>query len=164
MESAPVYITYHLFYLVDAQDETVALPNDLQESNGLICPLATGAVVITGTDMGKVTVGVDVLAAEPEPSMEGWDEGAEVSVYAPQGKLNAGSMESGPPGLPELSAHGPGWYRIRCLARNRLAELNSIGSEVNSEEFLLQCWPAPWAPEKVHKIQWHLARNAPPAD
>jgi hypothetical protein len=65
------------------------------------------------------------------------------------------------PGLPELSAHGPGWYRIRCLARNRLAELNSIGSGPRSEEYLLVCWPAPPAPERVHGIQWHLSGGLP---
>ncbi|UKA68370.1 hypothetical protein LFT44_08285 [Arthrobacter sp. FW306-05-C] len=152
-----VPVTYHLFYLIDFQDETVPAPKDLEESNGLICPLRSGAVVITGTDTGKVTVSVDLHDAEPELSMDGWDEGADVSVHAPHGKLNVDAVGYEFPGLPELSTQGPGWYRIRCLARNRLAELNSIGSDPRSEEYLIVCWPAPPAPERVHAIQWHIS-------
>ncbi|MET3722054.1 hypothetical protein [Arthrobacter sp. UYEF21] len=152
----PVTVNYHLYCLVDYQDETIPMPRDLEEGNGLICPLNTGAVVISGTDMGKVTVRVKTAEAEPVLSMEGWDEGADVSVHAPHGKLNVDAIAYDFPGLQELTEHGPGWYRIRCLARNRLAEMNSIAHDPNTEEYLLICWPAPQAPEQVHTIQWSM--------
>ena len=153
-----VTVNYHLFYLVDYRDETVPQPWDLQGSNGLVCPLTSGGVVITGTDMGKVAVHVSPLDFEPELSLQGWDEGADVSVYAPHGRLYVDAVAYDYPGLPRLTKHGPGWYRIRCLARNRLAEMNAIKDRAGTEAFSLACWPAPRAPERIHRLEWSIGR------
>ena len=83
-------------------------------------PLDAGAVVLTGTDTGFITVGVSLLDAEPEFSLDGWEEAVDVSVHAPKVQLAVDRFGK-TPSLPELSTAGPGWYRIRCMARDRLS-------------------------------------------
>lgn len=115
------------------------------------CPLDAGAVIITGTDTGRVTVGVSVVDSEPEFSLAGWEEAVDVSVHAPEGQLFVDTYFVDSPSLPLLSPTGPGWYRVRCLERGRLTELDTNSLE-STEEHQLIVWPAPPGPEKVHHI------------
>jgi hypothetical protein len=154
MRTVPVTVMSNCY-----QARPAAFADDLKESTGSSAPLRRGPVVITGTPERSC---VDVNKTELELSLDGWDEGADVSVHAPHGKLNADAERSEFPGLPELSANGRGWYRIRCLARNRFAKLNSIGPDPRSGDYLIVCWPAPPIPERVHAIQSHLS-GGPPA-
>ena len=145
-----VDISYRLYYLVDDNIPAIPSPQQLKDCDGLVCPLDAGAVILTGTDTGFITVGVSLLDSEPKFSLDGWEEAVDVSIHAPKGQLAVGGFNH-TPSLPELSTAGPGWYRIRCMARGRLSEFNTISLE-STEEHLLLVWPAPPAPEKVHHI------------
>lgn len=143
-------ISYSLYSLVDDNIPAIPSPQQLKDCNGLVCPLEAGAVVLTGTDTGFITVGVSLLDSEPEFSLNGGEEAVDVSVHAPEGQLGVGGFND-TPSLPQLSTAGPGWYRVRCLARGRLSEFNTISLE-STEEHLLLVWPAPPAPEKIHHV------------
>ncbi|MBT2515447.1 hypothetical protein [Arthrobacter sp. ISL-30] len=149
-----VDISYRLYSLVDDNIPAIPSPQQLKDCNGLVCPLDAGAVILTGTDTGFITVGVSLLDSEPEFSLNGWEEAVDVSIHAPKGQLAVDGFND-TPSLPELSTAGPGWYRIRCLARGRLSEFNTISIE-STEEHLLLVWPAPPAPEKVHHVAFRF--------
>jgi hypothetical protein len=139
-----VDISYGGYRLVDDNIPTIPSPQQLKDCDGLVCPLDAGAVILTGTDAGFITVGVSLLDSEPEFSLDGWEEAVDVSIHAPKGQLAVDGFND-TPSLPELSTAGPGWYRIRCLARGRLSEFNTISLK-STEEHLLLVWPAPPAP------------------
>ncbi|MET3175958.1 UNVERIFIED_ORG: hypothetical protein ABIB52_003831 [Arthrobacter sp. UYCu721] len=143
-------ISYRSYRLVEDNIPAIPSPQQLKDSNGLVCPLDAGAVILTGTDTGFITVGVSLLASEPEFSLDGWEEAVDVSIHSPTGQLAVDGFDQ-TPFLPELSTAGPGWYRIRCMARGRLSEFNTISLE-STEEHLLLVWPAPPSPEKVHHV------------
>ncbi len=143
-------ISYSLYSLIDDNIPAIPSPQQLKDCNGLVCPLDAGAIVLTGTDTGFATVGVSLLDSEPEFALDGWEEAVDVSIHAPKGQLAVGGFND-TPSLPELSTAGPGWYRVRCMARGRLSEFNTISPE-STEEHLLLVWPAPPSPEKVHHV------------
>jgi hypothetical protein len=149
-----VDISYRGYRVVDDNIPTIPSPQQLKDCNGLVCPLDAGAVILTGTDTGFITVGVALLDSEPEFSLDDWEEAVDVSVHSPTGLLGVDGFNDAP-SLPELSTAGPGWYRIRCLARGRLSEFNTISLE-STEEHLLLVWPAPPAPEKIHHVAFRL--------
>lgn len=148
------FISYRLYYLVDDNIPVLPSPQQLEDCDGFVCPLDAGAVILTGTDTGYITVGVSLLDSEPEFSLDGWEEAVDVSVHAPTGQLSVDGFGE-TPSLPPLSTAGPGWYRVRCLARGRLSEFNTISLR-STEEHLLLVWPAPPAPEKVHHVAFRL--------
>jgi hypothetical protein len=143
-------ISYRLYSLVDDNIPAIPSPQQLKDCNGLVCPLDAGAVVLTGTDTGFITVGVSLLDSEPEFALDGWEEAVDVSIHAPEGQLGVAGFND-TPSLPKLSTAGPGWYRIRCMARGRLSEFNTISLE-STEEHLLLVWTEPPSPEKVHHV------------
>ncbi|WP_458110985.1 hypothetical protein M1D88_11310 [Arthrobacter sp. R1-13] len=145
-----VDISYRGYRLVDDRIPTIPSPQQLKDCNGLVCPLDAGAVIRTGTDTGFITVGVSLLNSEPEFALGGWEEAVDVSVHSPTGQLAVDGFDQ-TPSLPELSTAGPGWYRVRCMARGRLSEFDTISRE-STEEHLLLVWQAPPSPEKVHNI------------
>lgn len=153
-----VDISYRGYRLVDDNIPAIPSPQQLKDCKGLVCPLDAGAVILTGTDTGFITVGVSLLDSEPEFALDGWEEAVDVSVHSPTGQLAVDGFDQ-TPSLPELSTAGPGWYRIRCLARGRLSEFNTISRE-STEEHLLLVWPAPPAPEKVHHVALHIGDSA----
>lgn len=150
-----VDVSYSQYHLVDDSIPTIATPQQFNDCNGLMVVLDAGAIVLTGTDTGLITVGVSLLDSEPEFSLDGWEEAVDVSIHAPEGQLGVASLMGDAPSLPELSTAGPGWYRVRCLARGRVSEFQTISLE-STEEHLLLVWPAPSAPEKVHHVAFRF--------
>ncbi|HEV8626241.1 MAG TPA: DUF6461 domain-containing protein [Acidimicrobiia bacterium] len=109
-------------------------------ANGLVAPVADGLVVRTGTPEGSVNVELRVTE-EPPPEVElvGWDEVVEVSWTAP-----AGSAAFVGSGMGARTPPWPGEYRVRVNARGR-------DRADGREHFRLHVWPAPVAPQTVHK-------------
>ncbi|WP_269856980.1 hypothetical protein [Streptomyces sp. RPT161] len=65
-----------------------------------------------------------------------------------------GAIEDEPEEMP-ISAAGPGWYRLRVYARGRDQGAEAIDLDIDDdpvEEYLIQSWPAPQAPETHHKM------------
>lgn len=69
-----VDVSYRLYYLVEDNIPVIPSPQQLKDCDGLVCPLDAGAVILTGTDTGFITVGVSLLDSEPEFALDGWEE------------------------------------------------------------------------------------------
>jgi hypothetical protein len=147
--SGPIDVTYHQFWLLDSGQRT----RPTNALNGLVGVAPPGAAMIwTGIHSGSVTLSVEARAAAPETvDVAGWDEVVEVSLAAPAGHVRpAALMADVPHPFPELTAAGPGDYRIRVHARGR--DENSDGVDFEPvEEYLVMAWPAPPAPERIHR-------------
>jgi hypothetical protein len=112
------------------------------------------AIVITGTQFGDVSV--TVQAGESDPGLDTglWQEITEFSLASGPGGQGLGitSGGQGPYEFQRLTPPGAGNYRVRVHARGRDA---GAGEDVVEgepvEEHFLQIWPAPPAPEIIHK-------------
>ena len=129
----------------------LALP---ETYDGLIAATAGLAIVRTGTQSGWVAVRIAVAGAAPGLDADGWDEVAEVSLSAAPDSpgLSVISDGTGPDELAALTPAGAGSYRVRVHARGRDAGAAAdVVEGAPVEEHLIQVWPAPPAPEAVHK-------------
>ncbi len=129
----------------------LALP---ETYDGLIAATAGLAIVRTGTQSGWVAVRIAVAGAAPGLDTDGWDEVAEVSLYAAPDSpgLSVTSDGTGPDELAALTPAGAGSYRVRVHARGRDAGAAAdVVAGAPVEEHLIQVWPARPAPEAVHK-------------
>jgi hypothetical protein len=126
-----------------------------RDFNGLInvpaVALSSFAIVMTGTEHGKVSVSVDWRDTEPPLDLEPWDEIVEVSMwFEEEPGVVFGPLATPEEALPQLP---PGWYRVRVLARGRdhgYDLMTVAGAPV--EEHLIMAWPAPEGPEVRHKL------------
>lgn len=155
MPSALVRVSYSSFYLTDGPNFVVPMKEDFEGGSGLIFPLSSGAVIATGTDTGPVVVEVELCEQEPPLELVGWEECVDASVHTPLGELFVDSPMDETPDLPILSSAGPGWYRVRCMARHREPSHHHIGMEPTGEAYRFQVWPAPAAPEARHTSIWN---------
>lgn len=123
-------------------------------ASGLVGVEPGVAVVLTGTQFGNVLMGVQAGESDPGLDTGRWDEVVEVSlVSGPGGQgLNVSSGGNKHEGFWQLTPPGAGSYRVRVHARGRDtgADLDVVDDEP-VEEHLVQIWPAPAAPEVVHK-------------
>lgn len=128
----------------------LALP---ETYDGLIAATAGLAIVRTGTQSGPVAVRIAVAGAVPGLDADGWDEVAEVSLSAVPDSpgLSVISDGTGPDELAALTPAGAGSYRVRVHARGRDARAAGVVVGAPVEEHLIQMWPAPPAPQAVHK-------------
>ncbi|MFI6530633.1 hypothetical protein [Streptomyces uncialis] len=110
-------------------------------STGLAAPMTTGAIIMTGINMGTVNVTATPLPGPPsqDEDRSGWEEIVEISVRA-TGRLRVESLEQGPAHLPSLNPTGAGWHRLRVHARGREAHYDEVVTDPG-EEYLLLAWP-----------------------
>jgi hypothetical protein len=131
--------------------------------NGLVAVVPGGAVIRTGRSDGPVRIRLRVLA-EPPPDpdsprpggwdLRDWDEVVEVSWHADVGSASVVD----PDGIPaaetlwEQTPPWPGDHRLRVAARGR-------DDADHRESYELWVWPAPPAPELVHRRTDHLGHR-----
>ncbi|MFF5257648.1 hypothetical protein ACFY4C_01785 [Actinomadura viridis] len=72
-------------------------------------------------------------------------------MHAPDGELRVAAIGADGPDLPPSAALGPGPYRVRAHARGRDTGRALRGTGEMVEDYLFQIWPAPPAPEIIHK-------------
>jgi hypothetical protein len=123
-------------------------------ANGLVGVSPGLAMVSTGTQFGNVSIGV--VAGESDPGLDTgqWDEVVAVSlVSGPDGEgLSVTSDGDSAHEFVHLTPPGAGSYRVRVHARGRHAGAEAdVVSGRPVEEHLVQIWPAPAAPEIIHK-------------
>ncbi|MFD9595075.1 hypothetical protein ACFWA9_20300 [Kitasatospora sp. NPDC059973] len=147
-----VHVSDRSFGLLDTGLIPVGPEDDY--SNGLVITMTSGARIHTGIHTGPACAYVTVLTARPDDGKgpdPRWSEVVEASVHAPRGNLRVDSLSDGPvPGLPVLSAQGPGWYRLLVKARGRDTAPDSVVSEP-VEDYEITIWPEP--PSRSHIIQ-----------
>jgi hypothetical protein len=123
-------------------------------ANGLVGVAPGLAMVVTGTQFGNVSVGVQAGESDPGLDIGQWDEVVEVSlVSGPDGEgLSVTSDGDESHEFLHLTPPGAGSYRVRVHARGRDAGADrDVVSGRPVEEHLIHIWPAPEAPETVHK-------------
>ncbi|WP_433059928.1 DUF6461 domain-containing protein [Dactylosporangium sp. CS-033363] len=127
--STQIKVRGHRFGL--AERELPAL--DDFAATGLVAGTDGGAVIHTGIADGWLHVQLVVLAEPPAGVEDGWEEAAEVSWRALEGRaaLDARGRAATPP--------SPGDYRLRVYARGR------DEGDVFYEHYRLVVWPAPAA-------------------
>lgn len=152
--SASLLTEDHSFALADGPDFPI---ETARWATGLTAQMSIGTMIFTGVNKGLVHVTTDVLQSAPDrhsldawTALDEWEDVVEVTVYAPVGDLRVHQHSYGPfdvpPDLPNLSAAGPGSYRLRVHAqgRDRYYDQNRDDSE---ERYHLIAWPAePIAP------------------
>jgi hypothetical protein len=143
------------YYWVSAGDpgQEFVVP-DPGGANGLVGVSPGLAMVITGTQFGHVSIGVQAGESDPGLDTDRWDEVVEVSlVSGPGGQgLSVTSDGDASHGFLDLTPPGAGSYRVRVHARGRDigADLDVVEDEP-VEEHLVQIWPAAATPEVIHK-------------
>jgi len=139
----------HQFLLRDAE----RYGHPVNGHNGLV-DLAPpgGAIIFTGVHSGPVAVSVEARRSAPDGvDFNGWDEVVEVSLTVPDGQLKpAAPMDDGADPFPVLTLAGPGDYRIRIHARGRDTDFDGAVDEP-VEQYRIVVWPAPPAPQTIHR-------------
>ena len=146
-----VNVSHHLVLLVeDGYHPGAALPPAV---TGLVDGGRDCVVVHTGIHTGAVTVTVETLDAPPPAVDRNWEEVAEVTLHASRGRVRIGTVLG--TGVPDalsdvLTPGGPGDYRVRVHARGRDTDIDGTAL-TPFEDYAIQLWPAPPAPETVYK-------------
>ncbi|MGW7003667.1 hypothetical protein ACWGCW_12760 [Streptomyces sp. NPDC054933] len=151
-----LYVTDSAFWITEPTSEVFQGAG--VGGNGLVWVGHGSATIVTGVNYGPVKVTVDAQSHEPTLEMREWDEVVEVSVHFDTDEADleslGGAVEDEPEEMP-VSAAGPGWYRLRVHARGRDQGAETIDLDIDDdpvEDYLIQSWPAPQAPEIHHKM------------
>jgi hypothetical protein len=145
-----VSVDDHWFALVEGEP-----PADVDfHANGVVTAVPGGAVIRAGRAEGSVRVLLAVLAEEPaEVDGTGWDEIVDISWHAAQGHASVvGPRAPGDRNLRRATAPWPGDYRLRVHASGR-------DDPADDEHYELVVWPAPPAPQIVHKATDRLGHR-----
>ncbi|MER6442787.1 hypothetical protein ABT275_41770 [Streptomyces sp. NPDC001185] len=111
-------------------------------SNGLVVPMAQGALIVTGINTGNVRVSLLPLEGPPvEAPAESWEEIVEVSLHAPKSNLQLESLEFGAVAPATRAESASSWYRLRVHARGREVLRDKVSLDP-VEDYLLISWPA----------------------
>ncbi|MEU8542994.1 hypothetical protein AB0C52_23915 [Streptomyces sp. NPDC048717] len=141
-------------------DESPRIQQPLGEPvNGLIAVTRDAASIRTGVREGTVLLDVRLVDTEPTLNTDGWDETVDTTFTSTTGFARAGSYEHA---LDLNLAHrGPGTYRLRLYAAGRDTHPGAIRRRNAKpvEHYLLHVWPAPSAPETVHKATDTVGRS-----
>ncbi len=146
-----VEVVGHRFALAEGGfPETVGEP-----ANGLVHVVPGGFVVRTGTAEGHLSIFLRVQAEEPaELDLEPWHEIVDVSYQAVEGAGSVlGPYAPAGPGLQGATPPWPGPVRARVCARGRDEAV------LHAETYEIVLWPAPTAPEVVHKATDRLGHR-----
>ncbi|MFD6243563.1 hypothetical protein [Streptomyces roseolus] len=99
-----------------------------------------------------VTVGVDVLAAQPVDDSDDFDHVVEASLDLTSGRLVVLGCTDYFPDAARFEMP-TGWIRVRASRRNLAAAVRSESDRTpeTSEQVWLQAWPAPYAEPHIIK-------------
>ena len=125
-------------------------PSKYMGTNGLISALGFLAIILTGTDAGRVSVTADWRQDAPPVDLDSWDEVVEVSMLFDEDQAALFGHDDRDERFPLLDA---GSYRVRVHARGRDQGAAVMYPGDNPvEEHLVVAWPQPQAAEKIHKV------------
>lgn len=134
-----VWAEYHQFYLMSPQNDELAAAT---EDNRLLAPMpGGGAIVTTGVSLGGVRYAARPLREAPVLESDGWEDIVEATISVPDGVLNVVGWAAGSVDERNLASAGPGMYRVRAYARDRLAQYD-LSALRAKERFMFEIWPA----------------------
>ncbi|MER5408908.1 hypothetical protein [Streptomyces sp. NPDC002769] len=123
-------------------DDGVIAVETADWSNGLVAPMAQGALIVTGINTGYIRVSLLPLEGPPvEAPAESWEEIVEVSLHAPKSNLQLESLEFGAVAPATRAESASSWYRLRVHARGREVLRDKVSMDP-VEDYLLISWPA----------------------
>jgi hypothetical protein len=157
--SVRIHVQDHGFFVTDRDVDTPFETMDY--STGLAGVMDCAALIHAGIDRGYVEVTAQALRErsaldtdEQWDDLATWEDVAEVSLYVPNGHLTVEQLEQPPlderERLPVLSAHGPGYYRLRMHASGRDRHYDQVVDQ-SGERFHFLAWPAPLQPPLIIK-------------
>ncbi|MBE8524855.1 hypothetical protein ILP97_46525 [Amycolatopsis sp. H6(2020)] len=112
----------------------------------------TCAVIVTGIYDGDVHVTAETWRHRPPvPDLGQWQDVIEISVAWPGGRMQVIGADVDPPSRAVFGdAQPPGGYRMRVAGRNR-DDGEARTADLPPEQYLVQVWPGPPAPDRVFK-------------
>ncbi len=163
-----VFVHYGFLYLGSDDDVGATLIEERAgQTNGLIGAQQPGRVsMITGLHTGEVSLTVEWLPTQPVVG-DDWDDVVEVPFVIEQTELTLSSFEDSIP--VEVPQTGPHRVRYSASAMDAGKELDTPDEgEQTPDRYLLQLWPAPFAPDAIVRetaaiaAYWHrVARGEP---
>ncbi|MFI1397244.1 hypothetical protein [Streptomyces sp. NPDC020681] len=165
-DSMPVsYCQYYLQgddFLVEYDDaDTIGR---IHAGNGLAAGGPEHLTVLSGTHTGEITLTTEQLQDAPPPPGDEWETAVDVSICSTSGALWLAQWGGDVvPDAGNFAISGAGWYRVRVQTRGRDAGRGPEASDVpdapaSVEEHCLTIWPAPPAPDLVHRAADAIAR------
>lgn len=144
-----VPVAYHLFFLAEANTDPTP---SISTANGLVDIQPGMVIIFTGIHTGDARLTVEARNGPPtEVSAEAWDEIVEVSFDASIGRMAVSALgDDVTDPFPILTHVGAGSYRARVHARGRDTDIDGTVFEP-VEDYLIQIWPAPPAPQRIYK-------------
>ncbi|MBK3576661.1 hypothetical protein JHN63_23205 [Streptomyces sp. MBT65] len=157
-----MFVSYRQYYLQG--DEFLSEYDDSDTVRRIFAgnSLAAGGpehlTVLAGTHTGWIRLTTRQSADEPPLPGEEWETVVDVSIYSTSGSLWlfrwGGDVEED---AGNFATAGAGWYRVRVQARGR-DEGAGHAEDTPVEEHTLSVWPAPPAPDTVHRANDAFAR------
>jgi hypothetical protein len=141
-----IFADYNQFYLWDRQAAPDTAIDYTDEDVQRRIVAAPNLVVIQPERNMEVSVELEIVAAAPEPDLDGWDHVAEASLALPSGELEVHECTGGSIDVLTLA---PGWWRVRSH-HGGLTTLSEDGLD-GDDRYRLVLWPAPEAPVAVLK-------------
>lgn len=169
-----VHVNYSQFYVLnDGSDQFPLLEEAFAGQVNGLCGARAGRslFLMTGLYLGEVPVEVEFLTSEPTLESE-WNEAVEASIVLTGTEMVVSGWAGESSHVVAVPAAGS--YRVRyCVSgmeagRRQVTTLNAPAPD----RYRLQFWPAPAAPDTVHRLTtevaeyWHqTVRGLPtPAD
>ncbi|MER5501909.1 hypothetical protein ABT096_32545 [Streptomyces sp. NPDC002561] len=142
-------------------DESPDIQPPLGEpANGLIAATTNAAAIHTGIKKGNVHLDTCLFDTEPALDPDTWDEVIDTTFTSTTGYARIGSYEHAM--NLNIAHQGPGTYRLRLHAKGRDSQPGASrrrNSKPSAEHYLFHIWPAPAAPETVHKATDTIGRT-----
>ncbi|MFI6985846.1 hypothetical protein ACIBSV_45790 [Embleya sp. NPDC050154] len=150
--AAHVHVDHNTLELVDA-DPSGHEPRSATR-DGLVTYAPGTTHIVVGTQMGSPLVTIEVSTVPPvEVDMDAWDEIVEFSQTTFMGEVVIfDSVVGTRRDLPSLILEPGSSFRVRCHARGRDEACRPAVNHSPEDSYLIQMWPAPTAPEKIHKL------------
>jgi hypothetical protein len=136
-------VNHRLFVLLDPRAPESPQESALPEGDEILRAGRYGVVFLSGGDLFRPDVTVEVWPEAPGPDAGEWDEAAEAEFDAPSGTVRLKSIMGGKAG-PDVAV-AAGRVGLRAYTRGRGEAMERLGVEVGYEgveEWLLQLWPA----------------------
>ena len=158
-----MFVAYRQYYLQG--DEFLSVYDDadtvrrIHAGNSLAAGGPEHLTVRAGTHTGYIRLTTRQRADEPPLPGEEWETVVDVSICSTSGMLRLfqwGGEVQWDAG--NFAMAGEGWYRVRVQTRGR-DEGDAHQGDTPVEEHFLSVWPAPPAPDTVHRANDTFART-----
>lgn len=149
------YAQYYLYGSTYAEGQDHDAFQRIRTGNSVAAAAPDHLTVSCGTHAGSIRLTVESRMDPPRPPGADWEAVVDLSLYSVTGELGVqpwGGQAADEAVRGNLAAAGAGWYRVRVETRGRDTgrALNVANPWV--EEHRLTLWPAPPAPDHVHRV------------